>query len=247
MWYQRKRFKILYAFFRVIPWRRNFICRRFVTLSLFHIHRQVGVKCGWIWEKLDHVYRKRFGSKIAWASRKEGDKLGAVQSTETGCGGCEADRAFVRVRSNCCVLGGCLPSLSLCRSGLQDFYTSLRKGDSHLICNSLTSPRHAPYLLHTLHSLFLFSEPPLTCHPPSNWLWLFSSQTFSCINTPTFLNPVTLHWVESFLKRYWFFNYSRNSLLFMESEGSLSCSQKHATCMCLEADEANPHSNITFP
>ena len=48
-------------------------------------------------------------------------------------------------------------------------------------------------LLHTLHSLFLYSELPLTCHPPSYWIKLFSSQTFSCINTPTFLNPVILH------------------------------------------------------
>ena len=103
------------------------------------------------------------------------------------------DRACVRVRSNYCALGGCLLSLSLCRSGFQDFYTSLRKGVSHLIHNSLTSPRHAPYLLHALHSLFLHSEPPLTCHPPSYRLRLFLSQTFSCINTPTFLNPVTLH------------------------------------------------------
>jgi len=35
----------------------------------------------------------------------------------------------------------------------------------------------------TLHSLFLYSEPPLPCHPPSYWLRLFSNQTFSRINT----------------------------------------------------------------
>ena len=39
----------------------------------------------------------------------------------------------------------------------------------------------------TLHNLFLHSEPPLTCHHPSYWFRLFSSQTFSRINTPTFL------------------------------------------------------------
>jgi len=33
---------VLYAFFWVIPWRLNFICRRFGTLYLFHLHRQVG-------------------------------------------------------------------------------------------------------------------------------------------------------------------------------------------------------------
>jgi hypothetical protein len=45
----------------------------------------------------------------------------------------------------------------------------------------------------TLHSLFLYSDPPLPCHLPSYWLRLFSSQTFSCINTPTFSNLVILH------------------------------------------------------
>jgi hypothetical protein len=32
----------LYVFFWVIPRRLNFICRRFGTLCLFHLHRQVG-------------------------------------------------------------------------------------------------------------------------------------------------------------------------------------------------------------
>jgi len=32
---------MLYAFFWVIPRRLNFICRRFGTLCLFHLHRQV--------------------------------------------------------------------------------------------------------------------------------------------------------------------------------------------------------------
>jgi hypothetical protein len=34
----------LYVFFWVIPWRLNFICWRFGTLCLFHLHRQVGVE-----------------------------------------------------------------------------------------------------------------------------------------------------------------------------------------------------------
>jgi len=34
--------KLLYVFFWVIPQRLNFICRRFGTLCLFHLHRQVG-------------------------------------------------------------------------------------------------------------------------------------------------------------------------------------------------------------
>jgi hypothetical protein len=45
----------------------------------------------------------------------------------------------------------------------------------------------------TLHSLFLYSDPPLPCHPSSCWLRLFSSQTFSNKNTSTFSNLVILH------------------------------------------------------
>jgi hypothetical protein len=33
---------MLYVFFWVIPRRLNFICRRFGTRCLFHLHRQVG-------------------------------------------------------------------------------------------------------------------------------------------------------------------------------------------------------------
>jgi len=33
---------MLYAFFWVIPQRLKFICRRFGTLCLFHLHRHVG-------------------------------------------------------------------------------------------------------------------------------------------------------------------------------------------------------------
>jgi len=35
---------MFYAFFWVIPRLLNFICRRFETLCLFHLHRQVGVE-----------------------------------------------------------------------------------------------------------------------------------------------------------------------------------------------------------
>jgi len=38
-------------------------------------------------KKVEYLYGKRFGSKIAGANRKNGDRVGAVQSTETGCGG----------------------------------------------------------------------------------------------------------------------------------------------------------------
>jgi len=37
-------FCMLYAFFWVIPQCLSFICRRFGTLCLFHLHRQVGMK-----------------------------------------------------------------------------------------------------------------------------------------------------------------------------------------------------------
>jgi len=36
---------------------------------------------------LGYLYRKRFGSKIAWADRKEGDRVRAGPNIETGCGG----------------------------------------------------------------------------------------------------------------------------------------------------------------
>ena len=35
---------MLYAFFWVIPWHLNFICQRFGTLCLFHLHRRIGTK-----------------------------------------------------------------------------------------------------------------------------------------------------------------------------------------------------------
>lgn len=35
----------------------------------------------------------------------------------------------------------------------------------------------------TLHSLFLYPDPPLPCYPPSYWLGLFSSQTFFTLHT----------------------------------------------------------------
>jgi len=50
-WFQTfAAFWILYAFFWVIPRLLNFICRRFGTLCLFHLHRQVGT-CLWRWNR----------------------------------------------------------------------------------------------------------------------------------------------------------------------------------------------------
>ena len=54
---------------------------------------------------------------------------------------------------------------------------------------SFTYPPVASMWVVTLHSLFLYLDPPLSSHPPSYWLRLFSSQTSSHINTPTFHKP----------------------------------------------------------
>jgi hypothetical protein len=68
-----------------------------------------------------------------------------------------------------------------------DLYHPMAHPDTRPI--SFTYPPVASMWVVTFHSLFLYSDPPLPCHPPSYWLWLFLSQTFSCINTPTFLKP----------------------------------------------------------
>jgi hypothetical protein len=41
----------------------------------------------------------------------------------------------------------------------------------------------------TFQNLLCTQTHPLHCYPPSHWLRLFSSQTFSRIYTPTFLKP----------------------------------------------------------
>ena len=50
----------------------------------------------------------------------------------------------------------------------------------------------------TLRILFLYSEPLLTGHPPSYWFRLFSSQTFSYINTPTSLKSIHTSYLPSY-------------------------------------------------
>ena len=53
-------FHLFYAFFWVVPRGLNYICRRFGTLCLFHLHRQV------VWsvtgEQSGYLCRKRFDS-----------------------------------------------------------------------------------------------------------------------------------------------------------------------------------------
>jgi len=56
---------MLYPFFRVIPLRLNFICRRFGTL--FHLHRQVSVKYDWIWQTLEYLYPPSYSFRLLWS------------------------------------------------------------------------------------------------------------------------------------------------------------------------------------
>ena len=88
-------------------------------------------------EKSWSIYKGKFWLENSLSHRKEGDRLGAVQTTETGCGGCEGDRARVGVRSNYCVLGGCLLSLSLCRSGFQDLLR-VRPSSLFMLCGCIS-------------------------------------------------------------------------------------------------------------
>jgi len=87
------------------------------------------------------------------------------------------------------------------------FFTSLRKGDTHLQHNSfdllsLGLPWQEPYLFHIpAHDLHVGRYPFTTCfvngpppppppparHSPSSWLRLFLSQTLSHMDTPTIL------------------------------------------------------------
>jgi len=72
-----------------------------------------------------------------------------------------------------------------------DFYHPMAHPDTRPV--SFTYLPVASIWVVTLHNLCPYSDPPLHCHPPSYWLRLFSSQTFSRINTPTFSIPVILH------------------------------------------------------
>jgi hypothetical protein len=57
---------ILYVFFWVINRRLNFICRRFGTLCLFHLHRQVGVLYTYLPMKKGQSVPKRRHIKFRW-------------------------------------------------------------------------------------------------------------------------------------------------------------------------------------
>ena len=47
---------LLYVFFWVIPRRLNFICRRFGTLCMFHLHRRIGIEfCTYLPMKMEQT------------------------------------------------------------------------------------------------------------------------------------------------------------------------------------------------
>ena len=128
------------------------MCRRFGTHCLFHLHRRVGMKNDWVSEILGYLYRKMFGSKIAWANKERRQPPKTQQF---------------------------------------DLYHPMAHLDTRPI--SFTYAPVASMWVVALHNLFLYSDLPLPCHPPSDWLRLFSSQTFSRTNTPTFSNLVILN------------------------------------------------------
>jgi hypothetical protein len=44
-------------------------------------------------------------------------------------------------------------------------------------------------LVVALHGLFLYLDPPVPCHPPSNWLRLFFEPNLVPFKYPNILNP----------------------------------------------------------
>ena len=58
---------LMYVFFWVIPRRLNFICRRFGTLCLFHLHRHVGVE--WLNLTFRRLMSYIYGAPILDVSR----------------------------------------------------------------------------------------------------------------------------------------------------------------------------------
>jgi hypothetical protein len=71
-----------------------------------------------------------------------------------------------------------------------DLYHPIAHTETHRISFTYT-PATSMWVV-VLHSLFLYSDPPLPSHTPSDCLRLFSSQILSRINTPTFSTPVIL-------------------------------------------------------
>ena len=69
-------FGMLYAFFWVIIRRLEFICRRFGTLCLFHLHRQVEVStylpiCLWRWSRQSVPKSRHINSRSRGITQKK--------------------------------------------------------------------------------------------------------------------------------------------------------------------------------
>jgi len=63
---------LLYAFFWVIPRRLKFICWRFGTLCLFHLHKHVGAPtCLWRWNKQSVPKRRHIDFRCRGIAQKK--------------------------------------------------------------------------------------------------------------------------------------------------------------------------------
>ena len=97
-----------------------------------------------------------------------------------------------------CISHGCLLKLKerrqTCETQYFNLYHPMAYPPHPDTCHiSFTFAPLASMWVTALHSLFLYLDLPPPCHPPSNWLRLFSSQIFSCVSTPTFSTPAILH------------------------------------------------------
>jgi hypothetical protein len=124
------------------------------------------MKCDWRTEKLGYLYRKvltgNFAEPIAG-----GWQVGGGSEVEPLWRG-EIYKAHIRARSNYCVLGGCLLSLILCKSGFQDLLR-VRPSSLFMLCGCISVSvgslmRHSMYLV--------FAESSLVSCNLMMWSWL---------------------------------------------------------------------------
>jgi len=107
---------MLYAFFWVIPQRLEFICRRFGTLCLFHLHRQVDVRRIYLHMKMEQSVLKRRHIK----SRRRGNyPKESIQHVAICLGGVAiSTNVFQHISQSCsrsfgCVECNCLPPVNV--------------------------------------------------------------------------------------------------------------------------------------
>jgi hypothetical protein len=67
-----------YALFRVIPLLLNFICRRFGTLCLFHLHKQAGSRTDLSMKMEQTVFRN-----VGIQHSEQGESLKSGKQTDT--------------------------------------------------------------------------------------------------------------------------------------------------------------------